>query len=469
MSSSDESNIQPSGDEGSVHSSGDEGSENSSAASNAGSDESIIGFQQRTRYTAHDYRGSLNMNADRIRQFRALSTEIEDDEDFCMSLLAMILILSNHYGAVRFKNNYDSRIYQPRDHSSDSSTAGTDSTDGTDSSSSDSSSSNTSSSSSNTNSSSSNTSSSSSNTSSTTTTNTDNDSDTDTDTSSSDSDSSSFDSEYGAHQIVRFFNRIDDLESFNELQRFDGGQDNRYAQIISVFSLILGLSILDLEQLLDSLIDISAIRTVDWDQVRLSTQSRKRNRTIQEYSRHCYAMTRLTADQLQQLNTLFFGRFDSESYTYKRNRFTYEETLLVALQYMSTGTKYYEMHFAFGHDWTRYSLMVNWFAKFIHHKYYHRLSGRSLEYFFPPPNVSDIVSQYRESLYRYVVYDNGNEAIDELADVELETYRSCAILDCMKNAMCQPGSGPIDRNDDRYANWELHRAFYTSYGSVCGV
>ena len=85
----------------------------------------------------------------------------------------------------------------------------------------------------------------------------------------------------------------------------------------------------------------------------------------------CYHLTRFTREELKTLYHLFFGAFPENSYTFCTVKITYEETILIA--YMANGTKYIAMSQVYGGDWSRYSYIDNWFAKFLYHKYYHRL------------------------------------------------------------------------------------------------
>ena len=77
---------------------------------------------------------------------------------------------------------------------------------------------------------------------------------------------------------------------------------------------------------------------------------------------------------------------------------------------MANGTKDITMSMIYGGDWTQYSLMTNWFAKFVYHKYYHRLSGRSLSYFID----SESVNVFREKIFMYITHDQNGKKIPEL-------------------------------------------------------
>ena len=107
--------------------------------------------------------------------------------------------------------------------------------------------------------------------------------------------------------------------------------------------------------------------------------------------------------------------------------------------------------------------MVNFFAKFLEHKYYHRICGRSLEHWAEQGDVNT----FRKAIWRYVCFDEkGNQDIL----INHEHFRPWGWIDCMKQISCQPGSGPVGeddaRRDDRF---EIQRAFYTHYGHVWGM
>ena len=55
---------------------------------------------------------------------------------------------------------------------------------------------------------------------------------------------------------------------------------------------------------------------------------------------------------------LFFGALPENSYTFCTVKFRYEETMLIALDYMENGTKYIAMSQVYGGDWSRYSYIA---------------------------------------------------------------------------------------------------------------
>ena len=239
-----------------------------------------------------------------------------------------------------------------------------------------------------------------------------------------------------------------------------------YCNILSVFATILGISMIDLDSIIVELIDVVAIRKDEWDGVRLSTNSVKKNRTIVELGSYCYHCTRFSDKECLTLKQLFFGAFLNDSFSYKENRFTYEETMLISLTYMAHGTPYIQLRMTYGHDWTRYGYMIEWFATFLFHKYYHRICGKSMEYWATEYDIT----QLREKIFNYICFDDNGNRIEGLEHVQKDMFRVFAWIDCMMHVTSRPGSGPINEENERHNNEdELQRAFYTSYGHQWGI
>ena len=123
---------------------------------------------------------------------------------------------------------------------------------------------------------------------------------------------------------------------------------------------------------------------------------------------------------------LLFGEYTTSIYVFKIE-FSFEKTMLIALDYMSNGAKYITMSMTYGGDWTHYSLMKNRFFKFIHHTFYHKLSSRSLNYW-----LSEImINKYRSQIFNYVKHDQGDVTIEVLEHSNLRNYHTFAFLYCM--------------------------------------
>ena len=170
---------------------------------------------------------------------------------------------------------------------------------------------------------------------------------------------------------------------------------------------------------------------------------------------------RFSPQDLQTIYDNIFGDLPDSSYVWNENRFTYEETMIIALHYMANGTKYIEMAEIYGHDWSRYSYMVNFFAKFVFHKYYHLLCGRSLEKWV------DQVHDFRYAIWKYVCFDNkGNQDID----IPFEHFRIFGWIDCLMHLMCMPGAGPRGDDDKHHPeNYDTQRAFFSNYAKGWGM
>ena len=303
----------------------------------------------------------------------------------------------------------------------------------------------------------------------------DSDSSSSSDSSDSDSDSDSDSSMPSASSSSKFnfkasYSFVTEFESLRMSSIDDSillsTESNNYANIISLFATILGCSLLDVDLFIQKIIDITAIRKIDMDQIESSMNSPKINRTIDDLGSNCFPNTRFKEVELREMKDLFFGQFPTESFQYKTCRFTYEEVMLISLHYMAHGIPFQQMKSTYGGDWTRYSYMVQWFAKFIHHKYYHRLSGRSMEYW---AGVHDI-NELRQKIFEYVCFDANGDKLPDLDHIELQYFRVYGWIDCMMLVCCTPGSGPIDQEGNRrHDAYEIQRAFFTNYGHQWGM
>ena len=254
-----------------------------------------------------------------------------------------------------------------------------------------------------------------------------------------------------------------------ELSLEDVGHDDAgpYENVMKAFSLILGCSILKVNELITTIIDVSTITKGEWWDARERIQRQpKKNRTIAELGEKTYHYTRFKPEELVEIKKEMFGSFPSNEYKFCGNKYTYEETLLIALHYMAHGTTYIELMETYGGNEAGYSHMVNWFSSFLHHKYYHRLCGKSLEYWTRDDNVRN----YRSAIFDVLRYDKNRRPRQGLDGISFDRFRIFGMIDCMQHAMTAPGQGPInednDRNDDAE---ELQRAFFTNYGHLWGM
>jgi len=105
-----------------------------------------------------------------------------------------------------------------------------------------------------------------------------------------------------------------------------------YEEFLILYSILLGQGLSDVHHLAVGLIEISAIRESEWIMKASSTTSPKQYRTIDEHSdSQLVNLTRFNKSQLKTLLRYFFDDLDESDYIVKTNKFTYEETLLIAL------------------------------------------------------------------------------------------------------------------------------------------
>ena len=235
-----------------------------------------------------------------------------------------------------------------------------------------------------------------------------------------------------------------------------------YEELVTMSACLLGCSILDLDMFCTTIVDLTAIRASEWDNVELTTKSAKKNRTIECFSdSQANSNTRFSKDDLRELLFTLFGTQPALTYTFCNNKFTYEETLLIALDYMANGVKFSKLVDTYGGDWTRYTYPVNFFARYVYHKYYHRLSGKSMRYW------ASSVPEFRNALWLKVCFtENGCQDIR----VPFNRFRPFGWIDAMQHTMCRPGGGPQNEADDRREDENrIQRAFFTSYGKMHGM
>ena len=185
-------------------------------------------------------------------------------------------------------------------------------------------------------------------------------------------------------------------------------------------------------------------------------------------------MTRFDKAQMHCIYHHFFGRMKSTHYIFCKNKFSYEETLIIALDYMANGHKYSSLKHRYGGDWTRYTYPINFFARFLYKRFYHRLTGNSLNY------LADKVDIYREAMWKTCCFD---EEGNNVSGYNLNEWRPWCLIDCQQHDTCCPGSGPVYKNNDdsdaemngnedgdrRQNAYAIQRAFYTRYGKKWGM
>lgn len=253
-------------------------------------------------------------------------------------------------------------------------------------------------------------------------------------------------------------------EMYGQMNSIEFSELGEYDEILCFTASVLGVSLIDLDNVCKSIFDLTAIRSSDWDEVQLSTKSPKKNRRIEDWNDvDARAYLLFSTDELRHLKNHLFDSQPTDSFTWNDHKFTYEETLLIACDYMANATKYQRMKDTFGGNWTNFSGPVNFFARYLHQKYYNRLSGDSLHYWAP------WVPKFREQLWKWVCFDDDGNKIDGI-NVPFDEFGVFGWIDCNQNETCRPGGGPINDNDDRRPEEnQIQRAFFSSYGKLHGM
>ena len=85
------------------------------------------------------------------------------------------------------------------------------------------------------------------------------------------------------------------LESVKEI---DKQALQNYGILICAFALLLGCSIVDLDNTITLIIDVTAIRRYEWAAIELTINREETNRTIDDLGPMCYHLTRFTREEL---------------------------------------------------------------------------------------------------------------------------------------------------------------------------
>jgi len=189
----------------------------------------------------------------------------------------------------------------------------------------------------------------------------------------------------------------------NHNDNFDIHNIGDYEDLSCFLSSMLSMSIIDIDQVCRQIVDLTAIRATDWEQ-HISTRNNKKtkHRTIDSFATdvETKSQTRFFKGELRRILDLLFSSQPTSYFTWKTYRFSYEEALIISLDYMvNHGTKYQTMRHIYGGDWTTYVYCINFFALYLYQKYYHRLSGQSMNYW------SQNVTAYRKAIWLKVCFD----------------------------------------------------------------
>ena len=169
-----------------------------------------------------------------------------------------------------------------------------------------------------------------------------------------------------------------------------------YEDMITSMSLMYDVTIDHVHELHEEMFQYSVLRQSDLDLMKEPVVP-KGNRLISNLTQtEAMNWTRFKKEQLTQLKELIFGDNADGFVRHKERRLHYEEILLIALTYQANGEKYSSMKSKFGGNWCGYSYLINYFVEHMHTKYYHIISGNSMQYWMITLEIS--VKVYGEKL-----------------------------------------------------------------------
>ncbi|GFH55724.1 predicted protein [Chaetoceros tenuissimus] len=243
----------------------------------------IIRFKEPANCTNIDYRGKCSLKSDDLMRLQELSTEIEDTAELGVVACALFIMLqqdkSKDDAMDYWFDNMDTRF--SLDLNSNSSSSGLDNSSRSGS------------------------------------------------ESDSDIEMDNVFNEVNRDCIDTFFKEDGIFEKVQMEQEISLDDDLWYSSIILVFSLIIGCVAEDLHQFLLSVVDISTIRESEWNAVQSSLKKAKTNRSIDDFNESdIRTLTRFKREQLHILKNNFFGEYPKDTYIFKNNKFTFEETLI---------------------------------------------------------------------------------------------------------------------------------------------
>ena len=154
-----------------------------------------------------------------------------------------------------------------------------------------------------------------------------------------------------------------------------------YEDLLYFASSMLSLTLVDIDHVCSEIIYLSTIRASDWNEVVSTRNSPKKHRTIDSFSDiDTKSNTRFMKFELHQILELVFGSQPTIGFSWHSYKFSYKETLLIALDYMANGNKYQKMKDISVGNWATYGYAINFFARFLYQKYYHGLTEKSMIY-----------------------------------------------------------------------------------------
>jgi hypothetical protein len=197
----------------------------------------------------------------------------------------------------------------------------------------------------------------------------------------------------------------------------------KYEEILMTHSFLLGCTLQDVNELCHRLVDLTAIRQSEWEEMTMMAKIPKQNRLIDDHTDvDLINLTRFNKQQLHTIKSKFFDDEPGDSYSTSSHKFTYEETLLIALNYMAKAENYSTMYKHFGGDWQAYTYPINWFTNFVFVKYYHRITGSSMEYW--ASSVPD---------FRRLIWSKACVLEDGTCTMPLEEFYNFGFIDCISH------------------------------------
>ena len=189
-----------------------------------------------------------------------------------------------------------------------------------------------------------------------------------------------------------------------------------------------------------------------------------------EWAHHC---TRFSKEQLLLLKTHLRAPETFEFFSDSRHCYSAsgETVMLVSLAYIATGFYIYELvPLLFGDDPRPWGRFIDKFYEHIYTTFYHRISGRSLEFFLPRLLLYRLAMWLRltsQATIQELLFDNNvaNITITHV-DMPMMDQRVVGFLDDMDDDYYRPGEEPRRRGE---TNDDIQRAFYSGYFKTHGL
>jgi len=148
-----------------------------------------------------------------------------------------------------------------------------------------------------------------------------------------------------------------------------------------------------------------------------------------------------------------------------------ETVMLVSLAHITTGFYIYELiPLLFGGDPRPWGRFIDEFYEHLYKKFYHRISGGSLEFFLPrllSYRIAIWIRLTSQATIQELLFDHNvaNITISHV-DMPMMDQRVAGFLDDMDDDYCRPGEEPRRRGD---TSDDIQRAFYSGYFKSHGL